>query len=35
MRDVLGYCGMDVDGISAGKTTLKNAKIVNFIAEVI
>uniref|UniRef100_A0A7S4L5J1 Cytochrome b5 heme-binding domain-containing protein n=1 Tax=Paramoeba aestuarina TaxID=180227 RepID=A0A7S4L5J1_9EUKA len=33
VRDVLGYCGMDVDGISAGRTLLKNAKIVNFIAE--
>ena len=34
VRDILGYCGMDVDGISAGKVPLKNAKIVNFIAEV-
>ena len=33
VRDLLGDCGMDVDGMALGKVEHKDAKIVNFIAE--
>jgi len=33
VRDILGGCGMDVDGMSLGKVSNPKAKIVNFEAE--